>query len=190
MEQKLAKLQTKLKEIKNIESATAILGWDQQVLMPPGGGEARAEQIATLDKIGHELFVADEIGELLEDLSKAGFAYDSDEASLIRVVQRDYEKARKLSTELVTEMSRTFTLGQDIWTKARAEKDFAQFEETLSQIVDLNIQKAEAYGYDDSIYDALLDDFEPNLKTAEVNQVFDDLKETLIPFVQQITENQ
>lgn len=189
LNQTLETLKSKLADIHNIQAASAVLGWDQQVLMPPGGAEARANQLATLDKIGHELFTTDEIGQLLEDLAGAGFAAGSDEASLVRVARHDYDKARKLSPQLVEEISRTCSLGQQIWAKARAEKDFSQFQETLAKIVDLSIQKAEAYGYQDSIYDALLDDYEPSVKTAEINRVFDELKATLVPLVQAISQH-
>jgi carboxypeptidase Taq len=189
LQTKLASLQTKLKEVKNLFDAAAVLGWDQQVFMPPGGAEARAEQLATLSKLAHELFTTDEIGALLADLAGAGFDPDSDEAALVRVAQRDYDKARKLPPALVAEMSRTFSMGQQIWTKARAEKDFAQFQATLAKIIDLNIQKAEAYGYQDCLYDALLDEYEPGMQTAAVAGVFATLKVGLVPLVQAIAQN-
>jgi carboxypeptidase Taq len=188
LEEKLAILNAKLKEIKNLQAAESVLGWDQQVYMPPGGAVARAEQLSTLSKVAHELFIADEIGVLLSDLAGAAYLYDSDEASLIRVVRRDYDKARKLPTSLVAELSRTFSLGQQIWTQARANQDFAHFHDILAKIVDLNIQVAEAYGYEDCLYDALLDQFEPGMKTAEVNRVFGELKAELVPLVQAIVE--
>jgi carboxypeptidase Taq len=188
LEEKLAILNAKLKEIKNLQAAESVLGWDQQVYMPPGGAVARAEQLSTLSKVAHELFIADEIGVLLSDLAGAAYLYDSDEASLIRVVRRDYDKARKLPTSLVAELSRTFSLGQQIWTQARANQDFAHFHDILAKIVDLNNQVAEAYGYEDCLYDALLDQFEPGMKTAEVNRVFGELKAELVPLVQAIVE--
>lgn len=189
MEEKLAILKAKLADVKNLGEASALLSWDQQVLMPPGGAEARAEQLATLDKLSHEMFITDEIGELLADLAGADFGADSDEARLIKVAQRDYEKARKLPPKLVVELSRTTSLGQQIWAKARENKDFSQFQEILTKIVDLTIQKGEAYGYDDCLYDALLDDYEPSVTTAEVNRVFDKLKAGLVPLVQAIADN-
>ncbi|MCB0179760.1 MAG: carboxypeptidase M32 [Anaerolineae bacterium] len=190
MQAKLDTLNSKLKDIQNINHAAAVLGWDQQTYMPPGGAAARAEQLSTLSKISHEMFTAAEIGELLADLAQAEFDYDSDEASLIRVIQRDYDKARKLPPKLVEEMSRTFSMGQQVWTKARAEKDFSQFQDILAKIVDLNIQVAEAYGYEESIYDALLDQYEPDMKASDVQQVFDELKAELVPLVQAIAEHQ
>jgi carboxypeptidase Taq len=186
VEQKLETLKTKLKEVKNLAAAAAVLNWDQEVNMPPGGAEARADQLATLEKLAHEKFTTDEIGVLLSDLAQAGFPYDSDEAALVRAARRDYDLARKLPPALVEEMARTFALGQPIWAKARAAQQFSQFQEILTKIVDLNIQKAEAYGYQDCLYDALLDQFEPGMKTAEVNQVFAALKAGLVPLVQAI----
>jgi carboxypeptidase Taq len=189
LEQKLTTLTAKLKEIQNLRAAEALLSWDQQVLMPPGGTAARAEQIATLSKLAHQMFVADEIGQLLEDLAGANWPYDSNEASLIRVTRRDYDKARKLPTSLVEEMSRTFAQAQPIWAKAKTESNFAQFQDILTKIVDLNIQAAAAFGYEDCLYDALLDQFEPGMKTAQVAQVFAQLKASLVPLVQAIVEN-
>jgi carboxypeptidase Taq len=190
LEEKFNTLQARLREIKNINDAAAVLGWDQQVFMPPGGAAARAEQLATLGKLAHEMFTTDEVGQLLADLSGADYAYDSDEASVIRVARRDYDKARKLPPELVEEMSRTFSLGQQVWTRARSEKDYAQFQETLEQIVDLNIRAAEAYGFEETIYDALLDLYEPGMKTSEVAKVFAELRAELVPLVRSIIDNQ
>jgi carboxypeptidase Taq len=189
VEEKLLILKSKLKDVANLQSASSLLGWDQQTYMPAGGAEARAEQLATLDKLAHELFTAAEIGELVTDLEQAGFAYDSIEASLLRVARREYDLAVKLPPQLVEEMSRTFSLAQQIWQKARAEKDFSQFQEILTKIIDLNIQVAEAYGYGDNIYDALLDQFEPGMKTSQVAAVFSELKTELVPLVQAIVEN-
>jgi carboxypeptidase Taq len=157
--------------------------------MPPGGATARAEQLATLSKLAHELFTSDEIGQLLDDLAIANFDYASDEAALVRVARRDYDLARKLPPQLVEEMSRTFSLGQQIWAKARAEQDFSQFQTILEKIVYLNIQVAEALGYEETIYDALLDQYEPGMKTSEVAKVFAELKAELVPLVRAIVEH-
>ncbi|HMQ54093.1 MAG TPA: carboxypeptidase M32 [Anaerolineae bacterium] len=190
MSNKFESLKSKLKEVHNLNQAASLLGWDQQTYMPPGGAAARAEQLSTLSKIAHEKFTSDEIGQLLADLAGADFEYDSTEASLVRVAQREYHKARKLPPDLVAEMSKTFALAHEIWTKARAESDFAQFRDTLAKIIDLNVQAAEAYGYEDHIYDALLDLYEPGMKSAEVKAVFDELKGTLVPLVKSIADQQ
>jgi carboxypeptidase Taq len=188
LKEKFETLQAKLKDIKNLHNAKAVLGWDQQVFMPPGGAEARAEQLATLSRLAHDMFVADDIGALLEDLARNDFPYDSDEAGLVRVARRDYDLARKLPSELVEKMNRTYSLGQQIWARSRANKRFDQFQDILNEIVDLNIQEAEALGYDTCLYDALLDENEPGIKTSEVRKVFDAIKSELVPLVEAIAK--
>ena len=102
MQEKLNDLKKRLAEISDINNAAAILGWDQQTYMPPGGAEARARQLATLSHIAHEKFIDDAIGHLLEELQAyaKSLPYDSDDASLIRVTKRDYDKARRVPSTL------------------------------------------------------------------------------------------
>ena len=186
MEDKLSDLKTRLGEISDLDRAAALLGWDQQTYMPPGGAAARAEQLATLQKTAHTWFIADEIGALLEALRGAGWDYDSDEASLVRVASRDYAKARKVPSELVAEFARTTALAYEAWVKARQASDFALFRPHLEKIVELNVRLAEALGYQERIYDPLLDQYEPEMKTAQVAAIFDSLKAELVPFVEAI----
>ncbi|GAB4528544.1 MAG: carboxypeptidase M32 [Anaerolineae bacterium] len=190
MEDALQALKTRLGEIQDLNRAAALLGWDQQTYMPPGGAAARAEQLATLQKTAHSWFIADEIGELIERLSgdASGWDYDSDEASLVRVVARDYEKARKVPSELVAEFARVSALAYEAWARARERSDFSMFQPHLEKIVDLNIQLAGVLGYEDRIYDPLLDQYEPEMKTAHIVAIFEDLKAELLPLVRAISE--
>ncbi len=188
MEEKLRKLKELLARVSDLESAAAVLSWDQETYMPSGGARARAEQIATLGKLAHEFFTSTEIGELLTALAPYArqLDYDSDEASLIRVTQRDYDKAVKIPAELVAEIARTGALARQAWKEAKETSNFALFRPHLEKVVDLCIQKAEALGYEDRIYDALLDEYEPGMKTAHVERIFTDLRAELVPIVQAI----
>ncbi len=181
-------LRRRLADVQNIRYASALLGWDQQTYMPSKGAAGRADQLATLDKLAHERFTSDEIGRLLEDLSPdaAKRPFDSDEASLIRVTRRDYEKACRVPPELVEEISRTSALGIDAWERARETSDFRVFHPLLERIVDLEIQLADHLQYQNRPYDALLDQYEPGMKTDQVQKIFDDLKKDLLPLVQAI----
>lgn len=192
MEAKLQQLKDILGEIDDLHKAAAVLNWDQQTYMPPAGVEARAMQVATLEKLGHSKFISDEVGQLLEELKPLTdeLEYDSDTASLIRVTWREYEKARKIPDELVAKLSQKTTLAHNIWVEARQEKDFSRFQPFLEELVELTRQKAECLGYTDHIYDPLLDIYEPEMKTAEVAAIFDQLKPELIPLIQAIAENQ
>lgn len=190
MEDKLQALKVRLGEISDLRKSASLLGWDQQTYMPPGGAAARAEQLATLQKTSHDWFTADEVGELLEALSSesAGWDYDMDEAALVRVTARDYEKARKVPSQLVAEFARVTALAYEAWNRARAQSNFSLFEPHLEKVVDLNVRLAEALGYEDHIYDPLLDQFEPEMKTARLATIFENLKTELLPFVQAISE--
>jgi carboxypeptidase Taq len=188
MNERFDELKTRLAEIHDLRRSLELLFWDQTVMMPQGGGAVRGAQLTTLDRIAHEKFVADEIGELLEGLREheQGLDYDSDEASLIRTTRRDYEKARRVPAELAAEMTGAAAEAHDVWAKAREENDFALFLPHLERAVELKRRYIDCFdGYDEP-YDALLDDFEPGMKTAEVRAVFDDLKAELVPLIAEI----
>ena len=185
MQAALADLKERVGEIQDLDRASSLLGWDQQVKMPSGGGGVRAEQLATIGRIAHEALTSDEMGRLLEKLAplEDTLEYDSDEASLIRVVRKDWEKARRVPAELRAEMSRAASLAMPVWVKAREQSDFSQFLPALRHNFDLRRRYVECFDDYDEPYDVLLDDFEPGMKTAEVRAVFDRLKEEQVPFV-------
>ncbi len=188
MNPKFQELQTRLNEIYDLQAAASLLSWDQQTYMPPGGAEARAQQRSTLARLAHEKLVCDEIGQLLDSLEAAlpGLDYDSYEASLIRVTRRRYDRERKIPADLVAGLARARSLGRVAWEKARKASDFGAFQPQLAEILDLTIEMAEALGYEDRRYDALLDRFEPQMKAAQVQVLFDEMKAGLAPLVQAI----
>ena len=185
MQTALAELRERVGEIHDLDRTSSLLGWDQQVKMPPGGGGVRAEQLATIGRIAHEALTSDEMGRLLDKLVpfEETLEFDSDEASLIRVVRRDWEKARRVPAELRAEMSRAASLAMPVWVKARQDSDFAQFLPALRHNFDLRRRYVECFDDYDEPYDVLLDDFEPGMKTAEVRTVFDRLKQEQVPLV-------
>ncbi len=184
-------LKTHLADIVHLNHVAALLSWDQQVNMPPGGAPARAEQFATLSRLAHEKLTAEETGRMIEAAVAQvnGLDYDSDEAALVRVAQRDYNLATRVPAALVAEIARVTSQAHEVWAKARAEANFAAFAPMLERILDLKRQEAEALGYQERMYDALLDQYEPNMKTAEVERLFDELRAELVPFVAQVFAN-
>ena len=187
---KVTQLKAHLADIVHLQHAAALLEWDQQVNMPPGGAAARAEQLATLSRLVHEKFTAEATGRILEEAEAdvVGMDIDHDDAALVRVVRHDYDLATRVPASLVEELARTTALAHETWTKAREAADFSQFEDALAHIVDLKRQQAEALGYEGHPYDALLDQYEPQMKTADVDTLFDELRAELVPFVAQIFE--
>lgn len=191
MGEKYDALVARLKDIHNINMAASLLSWDQMTQMPPGGAEARAGQIATLSKLSHEMFSADETGKLLEQAKAElnGADYASDSASMVRVVQQDYENSVKIPSEWVAEFTQLTSLGNEIWAKARAEKDFAQFQPTLERIIEMVRQQTEFLGYEDHPYSALLNQYERGITTTQVKQIFDDHKPGLVELIAGIQAN-
>ncbi len=184
----LAELGRHLGEVSDLGRSRALLAWDERTMMPPGGAAARAEQLATLARIRHERLASDEVGRLLEGLRGWAEAqpYESDEASLVRVAWRDWEKARRVPAELRAEMTRAASLGQRAWENARQESDFAAFRPFLERNVELRRRYIACFEGFEHPYDALLDDFEPEARTAEVRAVLSELRDGLRPLVASI----
>lgn len=178
-----------LREIQTLRSIGAVLGWDQQTQMPPGGAETRANQGALVARMSHEMFTDDRTGELLEAAAdKVDAGYDSTSASMVRVVKEDYEEARKLPAKFVAELSRETTLGHEIWAEARAEKNFSKFQLQLEKLVELTRQMAEYLGYEDHPYDALLNQYERGATTARVREIFDNHRPALVELISAIAD--
>jgi carboxypeptidase Taq len=184
-------LRNRLAEISDLAYAGAILGWDQQTMMPARGAAVRAEQMATLGRVTHEKFTSPEIGRLLDDLRafEEEQPHDSFEASLVRVVRQDWTKACKVPTELRAEMARAASLARPVWVEARATNDFASFLPSLKRNLELRRRYIECFDGDfDEPYDAALDDYEPGMKSVEVRSLFAYLKEHQAPIVKEVAD--
>ena len=190
MSENYTKLINRLRDITNIGHAEDILSWDQETQMPHGGAEARASQMATLAKLGHEMLTSDETAKLL-DAAKSdlnGADYDSDEASMIRVVSQDYEDATKLPSSFVAERTEQVALAHNVWVEAREKADFSIFSDALKKLIDLNLQEAELRGYDEHPYDALMGQYERGMKTSEVTAIFDAHRPKLVELIAKIAD--
>ncbi|GAC1472496.1 MAG: carboxypeptidase M32 [Candidatus Dormibacteraceae bacterium] len=191
MSEKMQQLMTILAEVTDLNRAAAVLSWDQETYMPPGGVTARSQQFSTLTRLAHIRFTADEVGNLLSALEEetARLPFDSTDASLVRVTRRDYEQDRKLSPELVSEIARAGSAAYPVWQKARRDSDFELFTQYLEKNVELNRKMADALGYRDRPYDALLDRYEPGMTTDELETIFGELKKAIVPLVADIARN-
>ena len=180
----IARLRSLLERVEDLRAAAAVLEWDQETYMPEGAAQARAHQVSTLRRLAHELFTDDEIGRLLDEADTDGLDPHSTEASLVRVTQRDFELAVRVPAALVAEIAEAVAHAKTAWRHARAADDFGAFAPHLERLVALNLRKAEALGYDEKIYDALLDQYEPGMKTATLEAVFEELREGLVPLAE------
>ncbi len=182
----LAQLRAHLATIQDLNHTAALLGWDQRTYMPPGGAAGRAEQLATVSRISHELLAGGTTGNLLEAINVDDLPPDSDDARLVAVVAYDFEQASKLSGDFIARQSRVRALANLAWQESRATNSFRHFQPHLEEIVGLVSEKAALLGYTEHAYDALLNGFERGMSTAQVQSMFEELKEGTVPLVRRI----
>ncbi|NWF70182.1 MAG: carboxypeptidase M32 [Chloroflexi bacterium] len=190
--EQLQRLRTLLGRVADLKGAGMLLGWDQRTYMPAGGVQGRADQAATLAGLAHEFFTADEVGQLLDDLDGQFADYDSDEASLVRIMRRDYRKLKRIPSALLMEVQQVGAHARQAWQNARTQNDFALFQPHLEKMLALQRQLAETLNSSadgqpfDNLYSALLDRFEPGMTYERIDEIFSGLKKPLVALVQAI----
>ncbi|HEY7967150.1 MAG TPA: carboxypeptidase M32 [Solirubrobacteraceae bacterium] len=192
-----ALLRERMSELADLEAICGLLDWDQETMMPPHGASARAEHFATVERLHHERLTAPEVGVWLDSLDGDALddaaamtaeptdAIDRDHA-LLRVTRRDRGKALRVPRELHTELARARSIGQHIWARARGADDFDAFLPQLRLLIDLTRRYVDCFPDVEQPYDALLDDYEPGMRTAQVSALFAQLREGLRPLLDEI----
>jgi len=175
------------REIAALRAAEALLAWDQETHMPGKGGAARAESLAAVSTVVHQRQTSDAFWGLIEE---TGSQPDLSvrEKALVREVRRDAEKARRIPGDLAAELSRTASLSQQAWSKARARNAAPEFLPWLRKMIELKRREADCLGYSESPYDALLDVYEPGSRVSTVKPVLEKLCDGLMPLVKRILE--
>ncbi len=190
MGEKLQALTEQLRQITDLGNALAVMGWDQEVMMPEGGTKPRARQLSTLARIRHQMATSEELGDLIAGAASevSGMDSDSDEVALVRLAKYEYDNDMKLPVEFVARHAQVTSEAQHVWAKARANNDFKAFEPMLEQIFELARQAADFLGYQDHPYDALLNQYERGMTTAEVARIFSAHKPDLIELIKSVGE--
>jgi carboxypeptidase Taq len=187
-EQAYHELLRRTREAGVLSSCGSLLSWDESTHMPRQGSNHRGEQMGLLARLGHEMTTAPIIGELLAEVEASGLARDPDGdiAANVREVRRTHDRAVKVPARLVEELARVSTTAQAVWRDARKANDFALFRPHLETLVGLLRQKADAIGYTESRYDALLDEYEPGASARSITELFAKLRADLVPLLQAI----
>jgi carboxypeptidase Taq len=175
----------RLGEISDLQRATSLLVWDQETKMPTLGAPGRADQLATLARLAHDRATAPELGSLLDELRELedGSKPESFEASVIRVARSDFEKKRRVPSDLRAEMTRAASIGYAAWLEAREAADYELFRPHLERRIELVREYVACHEPYDDPYDVLLDDHERGMRTADVAEIFARLKAELVPLV-------
>jgi carboxypeptidase Taq len=184
----LTRLNDLIAEVVDLQHAAALLEWDEQVYMPPGGAATHGEMVATIRKIAHEKFTSDEIGRALDAL-KAGVdaSDDDDTARLIGITAHEYDKAVRVPAAFVAEQAQAVSAAQHAWVAARARSDFNAFRPHLQKIVELKQRYVSFFPAKAHPYDIVLDDFEPGMTTAEVRGIFGVLRPRQVALIRELT---
>jgi carboxypeptidase Taq len=175
------RLLSTVRRINNVSNAAGLLSWDQQVMMPPEGTPARSQQLSALSAVQHELLTDEETGDLLDELGDADLT--DDRAAVVREVRRDYERAVRVPTDLVEEISSTSSEALSTWETAKAEDDFDAFAPYLERLVELKREYAEHIDPDRDPYAVLVEEYEPCLPLDQIESILEDLKQTLVPMI-------
>lgn len=186
-----SELKIRLSELSHIGSAMAVLSWDQEVNMPKKGAEFRAKTLSNLAGILHEKFVSKEFEKLLQEIKKLekNKKLDRDEAIIFAETWKQFSRSKKLSAAFVMELAEVCSNGQSVWAEARKKSDFKMFLPYLEKIVKLKRKEAELVGYKKSPYDALLDEYEPQMTSEEVSIIFYELKNFLVDLLKKIKKS-
>jgi len=190
MEKKIQELKQRLLEINDLHSASALLSWDQSTYMPAGGAAARGRQMATLGRLAHEKFTDPEIGRLLDSLATYAdsLPYDSDDASLIRVTRKEYEKATKVPPSLMAEFYAHSSAAYQVWAQARPENDFAAVTPYLEKTLDYSRRIADCFPGYDHIADPLIDFSDEGMKAESIRSLFAELRQELVALLEAVSD--
>ena len=188
----LDQLKSRLETIQSLGAIANLLVWDQRTIMPPAGAMSRGGHIGLLQQLGHEELIDPEVGRLLEELRplEESLDPDSDDAATIRVARRDYDKAVRVPPELSAEMARASAEAAPIWLEAKATSNFALFLPALEHAVELRRRYIDCFDPADEPYDILLDDFEPETKSADVTRIFAEIKAELVPLIAELRDRE
>ncbi|CAM3379424.1 carboxypeptidase M32 [Deinococcus deserti] len=180
----MEQLKRRLGQVSDLRAAEGLMSWDQETHMPHEAARVRGIQMATLAGLAHDIFTDAQTGVLLEGVQ----AQDEVEQALVRVARRDYERATKLPTAFVEELTRSRNEAHHAWVEARRHSSFATFAPHLTKMMDLARRQADLLGFEEHPYDALMDAYEPGMRASQVRAVFADLRDRTLPLVRRIVD--
>ncbi len=182
-------LDARLRRGQLLDSIGQLLGWDEQVNLPPGAATQRAAQHAALAGTIHEAMSDPRIGELLGFLESRAQELTGDQRIVLQWARRDYDRATKLPPEFVREKAEQGSRGYHAWAEAKKRSDFSSYASVLEKNLELAKREAAYLNFGDAPYDYMIDRHDPGIDTATIGRLFDELKTGLVPFVREIGQS-
>jgi carboxypeptidase Taq len=179
----------RIQRARTLGSVSDLLGWDEQVNLPPGAADQRAAQLAVMAEVQHAADSDPRIGAALAGLEANLASLSFDQAAVVRQARRDFDRATRLPADFVREKATQGSRGYHAWARARAADDFASYVPVLEKNLELARREAAYLGRGDAPYDYMLDEHDPGLTAAVVDRLFSELKRDLVPLVRDITRS-
>ena len=185
-------LVTRFHRLASLQEAAAVLHWDMATVMPSGGGDARGEQLATLARLAHEQLTDPEVPDLIGRAQDSAQDLDDWQRVNLTEMERQFRHAAAVPADLVEALTRANRKAEATWREARPKGDFAAVRPDLEEVLRLVREEAAAKGLALGLapYDALMDQFEPGLRTARLDPIFDDIAGFLPDFLRQVMARQ
>ncbi len=174
-----------LQKVADVQYAAAVLNWDQEVMMPAKGAEARSRQLATLNVIAHKWITEPDFGQLLEDLS-ADDSLTWEQKRNVELSLKDFNRQKKYNSEFVQKLSQTISRAFNAWAEARKKSDFSLFLPSFEDIISMKREEAQLLGYAAHPYDALMDEFEPGATVAMADHLFEGVRKSLLELLEKV----
>ncbi len=174
-----------MRKIADVQYAAGVLNWDQETYMPVHGAEMRAQQLSTLSGIAHELSTSEQLGDVLNKLSFDA-ALSEQQKRNVKTSLKNYNESKKYTTAFVQELSKTISETFHAWQTAKETNNFKLYAPHLEKLIRLKREECSLLGYIAHPYDAMLDQYEPGLKTADLEILFADVRSQLVGFIKQI----
>ncbi|MBM9548081.1 carboxypeptidase M32 [Leptospira sp. 201903074] len=185
--QALENYRKQYRKIKLFQDVASALHWDSEVMMPEEGREYRSAQIAAVAELTHDWMTDKSFLSQIQSAKQSISELPESERSLwhreLEVLMEEKEKADKLPSDFVSEFAKVTNLAHAEWAEAKKAKNFQAFAKRLEELVHLSKKQADYFGYTTEPYDALLDSYEKGAKANQIEILFVDLKESLVPLV-------
>ena len=175
-------LRAQIRELRHLDHTIALLGWDEETMLPASGREERGEQLATLEALRHNLLVSDHLGDLVEEVA-AQSENDPRLSRELELLRRLRRNALVLPEDLVRHFANAKSQALGAWEEARTKSDFGIFARPFDRLLSLLRERAQALAAGGDAYDALLGEYEHGMTRSRLDPVLEDVRNKLVPLV-------